>query len=1297
MNRIELLGVVSVSSSVRRTLALAAAGVAVGILAGAEARAQNILPYGASGQVYTQDFNTLPFVISNGAFFQNNVGNTNAATFSNYNTFQAANRPNAVINYAAQSWTTEVYTSSNTLTGLTAASLTATPAGSVLTTTTAGAYATQATTALQGWGIAQTHATGAGPTPQVPRFIVDNGTSATGSARSFGSNSFVRNDQVFSLANTNTQIGTLGTSPNPATFGFQDRALGMVASGTGINAISLTLRNDSVTTMTTLSLRFFIEQWRRGNTAIPPGDIMPFAFSVTNDEPADPTADLTGTSLFTNVATFNLTSVASGNTTAFPINSAMDGNLAGNRRLINDTMPIQWEPGQFLTLRWRDTDSNGNDDGLGLDDITVVATGVTIPGGTPVLTWTGAASSNVNTTEVNFDNGSGAVAFSNNSVVNFTSSGVGTRPSVVIDAGGIGVFQTNVSNDGDNYTISGGRITSADGLNKTGGGTLTLRNVSNDFGTPGLKISGGTVNFTDAAQLGVSTNGAAGRVVMGANTTLEADGAAPVGPTGAVVLNGSGITLRTIAPSLTISTLNGSGAFTKTGAGTLRLNGLVFSGGVTIDQGTLVLAPAGGTSTLRVDGPFAGDLVIATPFRLNISNTLSSPVSSISGGGKIYVDASGATLATSDNAQSFYEINNEVVLNRNNTPGFVFNLFPGFAGGQGRIVVNGLISGNSDLNFASGPANGSGNVVINTPLQHTGRTTINVIGATSNNIGGQPVILGVNNAFPVTTTLGFNTATGFTQGSSGTGRLEMGFQRTLTEAVSYSQTVAGLFSGTGDAPQNSFANVGSAFGTVGNNVSGTDPITTVFTVNVATGQSYTYKGQLRRLMSFVKDGAGTQELSAQFFFSNTPSGAVQVGGTPQTSNYTGTTEIRAGILRASVADNRLSPESPLEFGSVANNTAGRLELVGVNQEVIALASVGTSTGHAIVNTGTNAATFTVRSQDLGNTAFFANDRYRQFQSTTYSGAISDGPGVLSVVKTATVTTVGGSPENFGQLTLSGSLSYSGNTTVLGGRLIAKSPIAPLSVNPATTLGSVSASGAARLTIDIAAGTSSPVVVLNASSISVSNNALLDITPVTRAGPILHVALGRTLSIATGGHLDLGNSDLIVRNGNLASVRSLVSNWYAGGLRNGLGLGASGASEAGFTTLAVFPNQGADVNTPYYGTYAGIPLGAADVLVRYTYVGDTNIDGVIDANDLTNLIEGFTTGQTGWQWGDLDYSGAVDVADWALFNAVYSVRGTLPSLGSPASLPTSGGAIPEPSAALPLLVAALPLTRRRRSR
>jgi autotransporter-associated beta strand protein/probable HAF family extracellular repeat protein len=217
----------------------------------------------------------------------------------------------------------------------------------------------------------------------------------------------------------------------------------------------------------------------------------------------------------------------------------------------------------------------------------------------------------------------------------------------------------------------------------------------------------------------------------------------------------------------------------------------------------------------------------------------------------------------------------------------------------------------------------------------------------------------------------------------------------------------------------------------------------------------------------------------------------------------------------------------------------------------------------------------------------------------------------------------------------------------------------------------------------------------------------------------------TLSIAGStdawtGKLDLADNDLVVQSGNLASVTNQVKQGYASGNWNsasGITSSAAAANSSHLTALGVILNT-INGTTPLYGSgdslglFDGTSPAATAVLVRYTYYGDTDLNGTVDGTDYSRIDNAYSADKThpaeytGWFNGDFNYDGVINGSDYTLIDNAFNFQGgTLPS-SQVAGLATStaqvfsgsGTAVPEPgSAALLGAVTASGLGRRRRLR
>ncbi|HWP39754.1 MAG TPA: PEP-CTERM sorting domain-containing protein, partial [Tepidisphaeraceae bacterium] len=76
------------------------------------------------------------------------------------------------------------------------------------------------------------------------------------------------------------------------------------------------------------------------------------------------------------------------------------------------------------------------------------------------------------------------------------------------------------------------------------------------------------------------------------------------------------------------------------------------------------------------------------------------------------------------------------------------------------------------------------------------------------------------------------------------------------------------------------------------------------------------------------------------------------------------------------------------------------------------------------------------------------------------------------------------------------------------------------------------------------------------------------------------------------------------------------------------------------------------NGAIYPSFNGQNVSADDVLVKFTYFGDADLSGSIDATDYSLIDNGYVNSLTGWLNGDFDYSGTIDATDYALIDNAY---------------------------------------------
>jgi autotransporter-associated beta strand protein len=179
-------------------------------------------------------------------------------------------------------------------------------------------------------------------------------------------------------------------------------------------------------------------------------------------------------------------------------------------------------------------------------------------------------------------------------------------------------------------------------------------------------------------------------------------------------------------------------------------------------------------------------------------------------------------------------------------------------------------------------------------------------------------------------------------------------------------------------------------------------------------------------------------------------------------------------------------------------------------------------------------------------------------------------------------------------------------------------------------------------------------------------------------------------------LDLGNNDLVVdydATNPLATITAQIAAGRNGGSWNGNGIASDTAGSDPSKALGVADN--AILN---YTAFSGQTVDSTSVLVKFTYLGDTDLNGQVDVGDLGSLASSWQ--QAGaWVNGDFDYNGTIDVNDLGLLatNWQAGVGNPLgPSLDEALSaLGLPSAAVPEPLGVGALMLGVLPLLRRRR--
>ena len=68
------------------------------------------------------------------------------------------------------------------------------------------------------------------------------------------------------------------------------------------------------------------------------------------------------------------------------------------------------------------------------------------------------------------------------------------------------------------------------------------------------------------------------------------------------------------------------------------------------------------------------------------------------------------------------------------------------------------------------------------------------------------------------------------------------------------------------------------------------------------------------------------------------------------------------------------------------------------------------------------------------------------------------------------------------------------------------------------------------------------------------------------------------------------------------------------------------------------------------------MTGTDVLVKYTYGGDANIDGQINVDDYGRIDFNVGLGTHGWFNGDFNYDGKINVDDYGIIDFNVGIQG-----------------------------------------
>ncbi|PZP55579.1 MAG: hypothetical protein DI586_06375 [Micavibrio aeruginosavorus] len=553
-----------------------------------------------------------------------------------------------------------------------------------------------------------------------------------------------------------------------------------------------------------------------------------------------------------------------------------------------------------------------------------------------------------------------------------------------------------------------GIISGAGTLTKSGNATLTLS--GNNTYTGGTVATGGNLRISSDANLGDINSSLTldtARLVLISSLTSARNIILGTGG-GSISANGSNSTITGI--------ISGTGALTKISTGMLTLSGAnTYSGGTTVSGGTLSISANNnlGTGALTLNG---GTLRSGAAY----TNTHA-----------ISLGASNGTIDTNGfNTTASGVISGAGSLTKSGTGTLILSGTNTYSGGTS--VTGGVLEGNTGSIKGSAAISSGSNLTFNQTSDDTYSGVISGAGSLTKAGFGVLVLSGTNTYSGGTTiSAGALVADSTTLPGNVTNNSVLAFSQASTG------TYSGIISGTG-----SVIKAGSGTLTLsGNNTySGGTIISTGTLVGTTTSlqgdisndsvvafnqtTNGTYAGDISGTGGFIKAGSGNVTLTG----TNTYSGGTMVSAgtlTGTTDNLQGDIDNNAAVVfNQSIDDIYSGAMSGL--GTLTKTGAGNLTLSGMN----------TYSGGTTISAGTlNGTTDSIQGDVINNAAL----SFDQAFNGTYAGIIS---GTGSLTKTG-----------IGNLILSATNTYSGNTTVSDGRLSVNGTIAgTTTVASAGTLG-----------------------------------------------------------------------------------------------------------------------------------------------------------------------------------------------------------------------------------------------------
>jgi hypothetical protein len=305
-------------------------------------------------------------------------------------------------------------------------------------------------------------------------------------------------------------------------------------------------------------------------------------------------------------------------------------------------------------------------------------------------------------------------------------------------------------------------------------------------------------------------------------------------------------------------------------------------------------------------------------------------------------------------------------------------------------------------------------------------------------------------------------------------------------------------------------------------------------------------------------------------------------------------------------------------------------------------------------------------QGVGTVNFNSSSSYTIAGTSTLALNVSSGQAIINVIA--------------GSHTISAPLSLLAGTTI--------------TVTPASSTLTLSSLQTSSVSLTTAGAGTVAVNTLRLGSLNISSGTVSVLPGATSYSTSKLTGL----NIGSGATLNLNNNAMILRGPTLSAVSAWLASGYNGGAWNGSGI--CSASATGITALGVMLNNNGSGGA-IESSFEGQSTVVNDVLVKYTYYGDTNLDGQVTSADYTNIDNGYLQQLTGWSNGDFNYDNLINGSDYTLIDNAFNTQGA--TISSVIVSPTAAiaaqiddvASVPEPGAAAFVVAGVIAMLGRRR--